>query len=300
MTVPLVFAVLLALGLVAPIPFLGRAYGVAFDMLHGPVFALFAAMLVFGLLKWTTLKKLPVAVGVWVVLVGGGILVEILQSFIGRTASWHDILANTLGVTAGVLWMITRGAQSRRLRGLVTAFSVLLLIIPAARVPFVLTDCLMQQLDRPMLASFEGRLEMMRWDPFNCHISRVSDHATHGQSSLRVDLGAVPYPGICSKFLLHNWSGYESLAFDITVDDGPPLEFVVMVADVDFNCDPTDRFERMFRLEPGTHTIEIPLADVVEAPRDRELDISRVTNMQFFLLKPSRPRVLHLDNIRLK
>ncbi len=52
-----VLAVLLGVGLVVPVPFLGRPLGVIFDMLHGPAFALFAAMLVFLLPQRSTRQK---------------------------------------------------------------------------------------------------------------------------------------------------------------------------------------------------------------------------------------------------
>ncbi len=298
--VPLVFAVLLAVGLAVPMPFWGRAYGVFFDMLHGPAFAMLAAILVLLLPKRTTRQKLRVVVGVWIFLASGGILAEILQSFIGRSGSWHDITANTLGVTAGVLWATTRSAQSRLLRGLATVVSFLLLMLGAARAPIILADCLMQQLDRPILASFEGSLEMIRWRTLDCRITKASDHATHGQSSLRMDLDKAVHPGITSGSLLHNWSDYKALAFDITVDEGPPVELVVTVRDVKHKYDPTDQFEKIFQLGPGTHAIEIPLADIIEPLRDRALDLTRVTGVQFFLINTDRPRVLHLDNIRLK
>ena len=298
--VPLVFAVLLAMGLGLPMPFWGRAYGVLLDMLHGPAFAMFAAILVFSLPKRTTRQKLLVVVGVWIFLAVGGVLTEILQSFVGRSGNWKDITANTLGVTAGVLWAATRSAQSWRLRGWATVGSILLLMAGAARAPIVLADCLMQQLDRPILASFEGSLEMMRWKTLDCRITRASDHVTHGQSSLRMDLDKAVYPGITSGSLLHNWSDYKELTFDVTVDEGPPVELVVTVRDVNYRYDPTDQFEKIFRLGPGTHAIEIPLADVIEPLRDRALDLTRVTGVQFSLIDPDRPRVLHLDNIRLK
>ncbi len=295
-----VLAVLMGVGLVAPVPFLGRPLGVVFDMLHGPAFALFAAMLVFLLPQRTARQKRLVVMGVWIFLVGGGILVEILQHFIGRSASWHDIVANTLGVTAGVLWATTRSNQSRRLRGWATAGAIMLLVLGAFRAPFIMVDCLMQRLDEPILASFEGRLEMTRWKPSDCRLTRTPDHATHGQASLRMDLEQSAYPGIVSKGLLHDWSKYETLAFDVTVDEGPPVELFVRVQDAGHTCDSNDRFEKIFRLVPGDHEIEIPLSDVAAAPAGRTMDLSRVANVHVILLNLDRPRVLHLDNVRLE
>ena len=296
----LAFAGLLALGLVTPVPFLGRPAGVVFDMMHGPAFAVFAAMLVYLLPKRTALQKFLVVVGVWVFLVGGGVLAEIIQSFVGRSASLHDIAANACGVTAGVLWITTRGASSRRVRGWATTGAILLLVLGAIQAPFIMVDCLMQRLDEPILASFEGPLEMTRWKEINCRVQRTPDHATHGLSSLRLELDKAVYTGIASKGLLHNWSKYKTLAFDVTVDEGPPVKLFVRVQDAGHNCDRNDRFERTFQLAPGDHTIKIPLADVAEAPAGRTMDLSRVTDLHIILRDLDRPRVLYIDNIRLE
>ncbi|MBN2294334.1 MAG: VanZ family protein [Pirellulales bacterium] len=298
--IPLVLAVILVVGLVVPIPLLSRSFGVFFDVMHGPAFALFAAILVHMLLRWTQLKRLPIVMGVWIFLTGSGILTEILQSFIGRTASWHDIEANTLGVTAGVLWTSTRNVDSRRLRGWCTAVSILLILIPAVNVPFVLTDCIIQQRDWPMLASFERQLELIRWKVLDTRIARTSEHVTHGKSSLRVEFDKTDNPTIASGSLPNNWAGEKELAFDVTIDNGPEVELLVKVFDVDHKCgDPTNDFEKIFRLEPGTHEIEIPLVDVANGPAGRKLDLSRITELQFILINPDRPRVLYFDNIRL-
>ena len=300
--VALVFAGLLATGLVAPVPFLGRPVGVVFDMMHGPAFALFAAMLVFLLPKPTMRHKLWFVAGVWIFLVAGGVLAEIVQHFVGRSASWHDITANTFGVTAGVLWASPRGVESRRLRGWAVAGAILLLAAGAIRAPFVMADCVIQRLDEPVLASFEGPLEMLRWKPVDCRIKRTRDHATHGLASLRMELDKADYPGIASRGLLHDWSKskYKTLAFDVTVDEGPPVELYVRVQDAGHTCDPADRFERTFRLGPGDHKIAIPLADVAAAPAGRTMDLSRVTDVHIIALDLDRPRVLYVDNIRLE
>ena len=299
--IPIILAALLALGLVLPIPFLGRAFGVLFDIMHGPAFALFATILVHVLLQRTSLGRLTIAVGVWVFLVGGGVFAEILQSFIGRTASWHDIVANTLGVTAGILFVLTRNAASRRARRWALAVSIFLLIIPASHVPFVWIDCIMQKLDRPILASFEGPLEMMRWKNYDSRMVRTPEHATHGNSSLRVEFDKTEYPAITSHALLHDWSAHEALAFDVTVDDGPPVELLVRVQDAGHTCGiPNDKFEKTYSLSSGTHKIIIPLPDVANAPADRQMNLRRISDVQFYLINPDRRRVLHFDNIRLE
>ena len=301
-----VLALLLGMGLVLPLPQLpvsgfGRALSVFFDTMHGPAFALFAAILVFVLQKRTTLQTRTVAVGVWVFVVGGGCLVEIVQSFIGRSASWHDVVANTLGVTAGILWAMTRTSRSRHIRRRATAVAILLLCVAAVRVPLVLADCLFQQMEKPMLASFERPLEMIRWEAYECKMARASEHATHGRFAIRLQPGEKEYCGIFSRRLLSDWSDYKTLAFDVTVDDAV-AKFIVEIKDFisTRECKPSDYYERLFRLGPGSHQIKIPLADVADAPKDRKMDSSRISLLHFALVDLDRPCVLYIDNIRLE
>ena len=312
----LLLALLLGMGLVLPlprlpIPYFGRAFAVFFDVMHGPAFALFAAILVFALHKWTTLQIKAIAIGAWIFMVGGGCLTEIVQSFIGRNANWHDVMANTLGVTAGVLWAVTRTSRSRHIRRRATAVAIFLLCAAAARVPIVLADCLIQQMERPMLASFERPLEMIRWGSHDCKISLVGEHATHGRFAIRMDPGEKKYCGLFGRKLLSDWSDYKTLAFDITVDDGnahenahgsAEVEFIVRIQDAVHSrtCDPSDRYERPFLLGPGAHLIKIPLADVSGAPKGRKMDLSRVILLYFMLVNLDRPCVLYIDNVRLE
>ena len=311
-----VLALLLGMGLVLPLPQLpvsgfGRALSVFFDTMHGPAFALFAAILVFALQKRTTLQNRTVAIGVWVFVVGGGCLVEIVQSFIGRSASWHDVVANTLGVTAGILWAMTRTSRSRHIRRRATAVAILLRCMAAVHVPLALADCLFQQMEKPMLASFERPLEMIRWEAYDCKMSRVTEHATHGRFAIRLDPGEKENCGIFGRGLLHDWSDYKTLAFDITVDDdnvhenahgSAEVKFFVQIRDAagTRTRDPSDRYERPFRLGRGSHEIKIPLADVADAPKGRKMDFSRISLLHFALVDLDRPCVLYIDNLRLQ
>jgi hypothetical protein len=312
--VGVVLALLLGAGLVLPIPHFsvpgfGRALGVLLDMMHGPAFALFAAILVPALHKRTPLQPKTIAIGAWIFMVGGGCLTEIVQSFIGRSASWHDVAANTLGVTAGVLWASGRTYRSRQIRRRTTAVAILLLCVAAARVPIVLADCLIQQMERPMLASFERPLEMIRWKSHNCKISRVNEHATHGRFAIRLEPGEKDYSAFYCRKPLAGWSDYKTLAVDVAVDvahgnAGGPEEVQLIVQIQDHisarTSEPSDRYERLFRLRPGTHEMKISLADVADAPQGREMDLDSISVLCFTLINLDRPHVLHIDNVRLE
>lgn len=301
-------ALLMFAGLFLPVPHLGRELGVFFDMMHGPAFALFAALLVLAIPKRTPRQAKLVAAAVWVFIVGGGICSEVIQGFLSRSASWHDIAANSLGATAGVLWAATRSSASRRVRRRSAAVAVFLICAAAARVPLALADCFIQRWERPLLASFERPLEMIRWAPYRGTLSRVAAHATHGRFSLRMETNKEDYYGVAGRCLWSDWSDHESLEFDLTVvektlpakpQNAAQVQFIVRLQDESHTCDRSDRYERTFRLAPGVHKIKIPLTEVASAPQGRKMNLARMGSSHFILIDPGRSFTLYLDNIRL-
>ena len=108
------------------------------------------------------------------------------------------------------------------------------------------------------------------------------------------------YPGAGLRRPLPDWSDYAELTFDITLDDGTPLDVIVKIEDAQHNHGYYDRFHRTLRVSPGTHRIRISLADVEESPRDSKLDLRRVTLVQFFSVELQTSRVLFLDNLAMK
>ena len=315
-TVAVGLAVLLAIGLVIPIPHIsvpsfGRTVTVLWDTMHGPAFALFAAILVFAIPKKTPSQAKAVAVGVWIFLVLCGGLAEIVQGFVGRSASWHDVVSNTLGVTAGVLWASTRGSRSKHVRRRATAVALLLLCIVAIKVPATFVDCIYQEMEKPRLASFERPLEMIRWEAYNGRISRVKDHATHGLFAVCLQPEDREYSGIFSRKLVSDWSQYKTLVLDITLDDGrrpgdeedaARLKLIVQIKDYVGikKCDPAHQFERTFQLAPGNHEIRIPLADLNDESENRKLDLSQIILLNLILADTDRDWTLYLDNVRLE
>ncbi len=302
------FALLMVMGLFLPVPHLGRELGVFFDAMHGPAFAAFAALLVFAVPKRTPRQTKLVAVGVWILVVGGGICSEIVQGFLGRSPSWHDVVANSLGAAAGVLWAATRASTSRQVRRRAAAVAVFLLCTAAARAPLVFTDCIIQRTEKPLLASFERPLEMIRWQPHDGKISRVAEYASNGRFAIRMETAEKDYCGIAGRALWFDWSSYKTLAFDATVVEtlaakksakSGEVELIVSIQDADHDCRRDDRYERVFRLGPGTHRITIPLAEVAAAPKDRKMDLSRLGLLHFILIDPRHSGVLYLDNVRL-
>ena len=100
--------VLIALaGLLTPIPHQNRTTGAIGDLAHAPLFGCLLAgtLLVLDRLQpqpgvtivHRLLGRIVPAALFWI---AAGVGIEWLQSQLGRTASWHDAIANTLGIAA--------------------------------------------------------------------------------------------------------------------------------------------------------------------------------------------------------
>src|SRR5688572_9398501 len=91
------------------------------NLCHAPLFAVLAATCcwAFRELRWGWLWS-------WLLLCVFALSTEGLQHLVGRQASLRDVLANLLGITAGVLWLATPQSALRAWTFRVMAFSLLI------------------------------------------------------------------------------------------------------------------------------------------------------------------------------
>jgi len=299
----LLAAVILAVLLLAPIPIKGRATSYLMDLVHAPAFAVLAMLAckaAAGRLPHSLFGKLFL---VALPLAACGLGAEYVQSFVGRGASWHDARANLLGACAGVCWyQFWRASQSTW--GWLLGLAVVGLFTLASAMPIaMLGDCWRQMQQFPRFASFENPLEEYRFVAQEAEFQRVPNFATEGQWGLEILLLPGKYPGILLGGMPSDWSAYQTLAFDLYVDNGLPLDLIVKVHDRehrahDFAGD--DRYDGHFRLEPGWHKIRIPLAEIRTAPRTREMNMRDIEGWQLFTYDLAEPRTIVLDDLRLE
>jgi hypothetical protein len=230
---------------------------------------------------------------------GCGVLTEILQAVVGRHPSWLDLAANVLGAAAGVLWMLRATAESAARRRL-TAGVVSLLAVAWTVPVLVFVDACLQRYEMPRLASLEHFLELTRWDCHESRIRRVSEHATHGERALRVELLAGSFASVALKSPVPDWSQYDELVMDLTLPAGEPLELAVKIEDEMHNYEAEDRFNLCLHLRPGRQEVRIPLADVAAAPRQREMDLQQIRRLEIFVVDLKTVRTFYLDNVRLE
>lgn len=286
--------------LAVPVPAGGREVRAVLDLAHAPAFGLLALAVLSGGRAWLPRSPTGAAVAAWgSVVVFGGVM-EGVQALSGRHPSWPDAGANASGAAASLAWFASRGLRRGPRRAALAAAGVALLAVPSVAPLLTLADAGWQAWDGPRLASFERPTELSRWDFQDCRAAPSRRHATDGGRSLRLEIGPGPYPAATLTWPSRDWSGHAALTFDAYLDPGPPMDLVVKVEGRGMAPRYEDRFHRVVRLNPGPQRVRIALADVERVPSGRRLDLRQVGRLEFFAVDLRSPRVVYLDDLRLR
>ncbi len=157
-----------------------------------------------------------------------------------------------------------------------------------------LTDEALARAQFPLLASFERERELSRFE-FGADRSATLTWTLDGEGrrtpALRVDLPAGKYPGFALSYFPRDWRRMRALQLLLVNPEPTPFEITVRIddADYDYKLDVADRYNRSFLLTAGANRIDIPLADVAAAPRDRRLDLGRVQSVLVYAVDLAQP-----------
>jgi hypothetical protein len=300
------------LGLILPFPVDGRLWSRIFDLAHAPVF-FFVVLAVAGFIDPGSIglsqqfgRLCAVRTGETMLISGGcflvGCLGEFLQAFSGRSPSAGDLIANGAGIASGVMWLRSRQATGkRRVLYVVVVFAVLAcaMIGPALGI----WGAIQQQVDFPMLASFERSSDLGAWSGHHAKIRRTAEWATAGQYSLQVDFSPGRFSGANLVWPVRDWSGHDRLRWDIHNPSATPISATVKIYDVPHTFqgyERADRFQTTVEIPPASmHEFSIELTDVAAAPETRAMDMKQITAVELFVEDLPAARILHLDNMRL-
>ncbi len=262
-------------GLLVPIPHQTRTTGAISDLVHTPLFGglLAGTLLLLDRLRprpgasmgrRVLVRILPAAL-FWIV---AGVGIEWIQSRLGRTASWHDAVANTLGISAAAAGAVA--LSHRRVPGtLRVGLSVLAVALVAAgwsRPVRILHDIYTIQSAYPQLGDFETDIDLTRWYRRDAEISHGRLGATRGGWSMRMVADpAADVPGITLIGLPGNWSDMAALRLDATLSDDELAPVVHLIVQV-ISSTPIDSV-------PGVKTQRAMAERTVTLSRGRSLEV---------------------------
>jgi hypothetical protein len=219
-----------------------------------------------------------------------------------RSPDVFDIMRNMAGALFAVVFFSSSRMKTRhRILRIFQIGVVASLVLFAIPLVVAITDDIISAEQFPVLGDFETPFERTRWTGGAAHsVSR--DQARSGNHSLKIVLHTTQYSGVALDYFPRNWRDYRYLAFSVFSPSDVPLELVCRIHDEGHyqnGGDYEDRFNRNLMVHRGWNDFKISLADVMTAPKNRKMDMTRIQNVGFFSVQLPQERVVYLDYVRL-
>lgn len=231
---------------------------------------------------------------------GAGLAVELIQLLTGRMFSPSDILRNTCGLLLALAFYPHRpSGPPRRWRGRLRAAAVILAIAVLAPLWAAVADRVIRHYQYPVLSNFETPLESLRW------LSTARTRIIEGERSRVLEVTMRPRPGYSTLDLMDfhgDWSQSRALALQINNTAGTARRLTLRIHDRKHERGVqayADRYNKSFELAPGWNRLVIATDEIKNAPEDREMDLTRIVNMQLFTSGLPREWTFYVDNVRL-
>ncbi|MBL8818796.1 MAG: hypothetical protein JNL58_22395 [Planctomyces sp.] len=307
----------MAFGLLFPFPVGGRLWSEVFNLAHAPAFCgiliLIAAQLDPAVIRKTVIRKEPpkqriatmtpsriLILALMLMIAGTG--GELMQTFAGRHSSISDILANTLGLVAGGIWLVAQNLQTR-IRSAVRFGAVFLIAAVSANPALNILDCIQQINSFPQLASFERPRELSSWYAQNAIMVRSTDWSVDGSHSMKLTMEPLEFSGTGMNWLEGDWSRFRELRFSIFNPSENMVPLILRIEDhahelSDF--EPSDRFQQVIELAPkAVQEIQIPIDELRQAPQSREMDVTSIRQIELYCYRPPSNLTIYLDHVHL-
>jgi VanZ family protein len=281
-----------------------RSYQYAWNLGHIFFFSIFTYLLVS---LWQRISKerfLKQCVWVLSVALFFGILIELGQAGLNdRTPDIYDLIGDITGVLVGLVFFV----PSRRLFPKIGlhVFQVIVLIIILLSI-FPLGEALIDEAIArqrfPVLSDLETPFEIKRWVG---HSKFEIDHKIfrQGKSSLKVFLNTDQYSGVGLKYFANNWGNYNYLQFSLFNPSSDPIKIGCRIHDIHHikhGQDYNDRFNTSYLIPQGWRDIRISIKDIVNAPKNRKMDLRFMQGFYIFVVRLPQPKLIYIDSVRLE
>jgi len=286
-----------------------------FDLGHVPLFG------VIGLLTlWIVRHVAAPHAGEWaqvvLALLATGVLsllTEIAQiGQPGRQAEVGDAINNLTGAVCFVAiaaalrpgpWRAA-GEAGKAASRLVLAAAVLALAIAFSPLATVAWSYAARNSKFPVVAELGAAWQAPLTSAPSAQLERVDPpdgwEDMKGRIVTRVRFLDSPWPGVTVREPWPDWSGYGRLRFRVWSDMPDPVQLNVRIDDGVRTRAFKDRYDGSVIVVPGANDFSIPLETVRRAPKERQMDLGRVSQFFFFTSRPERPLELYFSDVWLE
>ena len=260
-------------------------------------------------IPWLKSRRWPqYLVGFTISATVGGLL-ELAQKFIpSRDASFQDFVFDVTGATFAVSLLVLlqplRQQNRPSLLAQLSAALIFLATLTFGMQPVVscASDYWERQQALPLLLNFQK--------PWSLRFLTINQGASVIKTSpppqwpggdtgawVRIQSG-TRYPGVGMNEPNPDWQAYEHLAVDIYSQTDQVAQ--IRIQDLAHNDEYYDRFNQSIPIKQGFQTVRIPLDQIKQGPRQRQLDLSRIGGFKLFFLDPPKDFDIYLGNLRLE
>lgn len=279
-----------------------RSYKYSWDFGHLIFFAAWTNLLLLSNQKLSNQNFVQQCIWVLFLSLMAGIATELAQNFFGRTSSKNDLVTDIVGsLTTLFYFSSARKSLEKKLLfsfQIIVALLILLKITPLA---IALTDEAIAREQFPILSDFETVFEENRWIADNT-ISRSEIISSSGEFALKVLLTTEKYSGVFLKYFPSNWYGYKILKFSVYNESFQNFDIHCRIHDWNHIMNGenySDRFNEKYMLNHGWNTFVIQLDQIINAPKNRKMDIRNIRSFGLFVIQLSEPRVIYIDDIKI-
>lgn len=260
---------------------------------HVAVFFLASNLLLDLLRDWIGQQRLRL-IGIALFCLCVGALIELIQPYFGRDRSLLDLIYDSVGIGAALLFHLAYETRKSGLRVLGLA----VLIVSTYQPAYFGTMVLARSWAVPYLVGFEHFWEQDFWLASE-HTQASIEIAPSGGHWLRVQMAGGAYPGVSFPEVHPDWRGYDALALRVFSSQPHPVKLVIRIHDTQHNNDYADRFNQTILLQPGINDLAISLINIATAPKNRRMDLSQIESLMLFTVSQDKPISLYVDQIRL-
>lgn len=230
-----------------------------------------------------------------------GIGIEVVQLFIGKDCDYHDVLLDSLGVVAGLVFH--EGYTRRSLHWIISALVILSVAfwVPAA---IALSYC-WQWHKYPVLADFEdiGRsylLDTIEGASYTLALGAIPGEPK-SNTTLKMTCPTQNWPGIALIDVAPNWAEFGSLQLDVWLFENQTITLGLALRGQHNKSDHHD-ITRKFTLNPGANHLVLPLQAILnELPEGEEL-LRNINKVLLYCIPEhtrTRPSTMAIDNLTL-
>ena len=249
---------------------------------------------------WPFLRQLTVLMTAVFVI---SLPVEFLQKELdARSPDVFDIMRNLVGSLFAVVFFSssrkTTGRTILRFFQIVVVTALTLCLVPLV---IAISDEIIAARQFPVLSDFETPFERMRWTGSG-DLRAVHERAKSGNHSLKIVLHTTQYSGVALVYFPNDWRNYRYIGFSVFNPSEIPLKLVCRIHDESHyqnGGEYEDRFNRTLAVYRGWNDFRISLSDVMNSPKDRKMDMTRIQNFGIFSVRLPHERLIYLDHLRL-